>query len=180
MRIIFSTILVLFSNFSYTQDDSTTLKFLSQLVSRKHDTSSIYYTDKIDSGMYDHIIKKTLGRRKIRDIGGLNRDKLVLTKKEVDYLKQQLTSAKEKIWRDSLFINSKRISADSMASFLVQNRDSDLYQFSQPAFIRNNTIALFYVLHLCCGGIYGPVGLSFYRKNGTKWEMLLRIEAGAF
>lgn len=180
MRIIFSTILVLFLNLGYAQDNSTTLNFLSQLITRKHNTSLIYYTDKIDSGMYDFIIKKSLVRRKIGDLGDLNRDKLILTKKEVDYLKQQLTSAKGKTWKENLFINSERISADSMHSFLGQNRDKDLYLFSQPAFIRNNTIALFYVLHLCCGGIYGPVGLSFYRKKGAKWEMWLRIEGGAF
>lgn len=180
MRTLFSTILLLFSNLSYTQDDTTTIDFLGQFVTRKHDTSSINYTDRVDTGMYDYMMKKSLIRRKIKDIGNLNRDKLILTTKEIASLKQQLASAKEKIWKENLFINSERIASDSIHSFLLQNRDRDLYLFAQPAFIRNNTIALFYLVRLCCGGIYGPVDLSFYRKNGNKWVRWIRIDGGAF
>ncbi len=180
MRTLFSTILLLFSTLSYTQDDTTTLNFLSQFIIRKYDTSSIYYTDKVDAGMYEYMMKKVLIRRKIKDIGNLNRDKLILTTQEVAYLNQQLSSAKERTWKENLFINSERISSDSTLSFLLRNRKSHLYLFTQPAFIRNNTIALFYVVHLCCGGIYGPVDLSFYRKNGNQWERWLRVEGGAF
>lgn len=180
MRTLFSTILLLISILGFTQEDTTTLSFLNDVILRKHDTASIYYTDKVDSGMYDYMMKKSLVKRTIKDIGKTTSDKLILSPDEVTYLKQHLIAAKDKIWSEGLFINSTRISADSIHSFLTQNRGRDLYLFSQPTFIRNNTIALFYVVRLCCGGIYGPVDLSFYRKTGDAWQRWIRIDGGAF
>ena len=180
MRAPFSTILLLISILGFTQEDTTTLTFLNNVIIRKNDTSSIYYTDKVNAGMYDYMMKKSLVKRTIKDIGNATNDKLILTSEEVTYLKQHLITAKDKIWSDNLFINSSRISVDSTNSFLIQNRNRDLYLFSQPIFIRNKTIALFYEVHLCCGDIYGSVDLSFYKKNRDVWQRWIRVDGGAF
>ena len=180
MRTLFSTILLSIYTLGFTQDDTTTLAFLTDVIKRKHDTSSIFYTDKVDAGMYDYMMKTSLIKRTIKDIGKATNDQFTLTSEEITYIKQHLVKAKNKVWKEYLFINSIRIPSDSMHSFLIQNRNKDLYLFSKPIFIRNNSVALFYVANLCCGGIYGPVDLSFYRKNGKLWQRWIRIDGGAF
>ena len=178
MSSLFSTILILIPTLSFTQDDTTILNFLNDVI--KHDTSSIYYTDKVDAGMYEYMMKKSLIKRRVKNINKASSDKLILTSKEVAYIKEKLVTAKDKIWKNDLFMNSVRIPSDSIQSFLTQNKNRDLYIFSQPTFIRNNTVALFYVVHLCCGGIYGPVDLSFYKKSGKQWQRWIRVDGGAF
>jgi hypothetical protein len=180
MRTPLSTILLLITLFGCAQGDTATLDFLNHVITRKHDTSAIFYTDKVDAGMYDNMMKMSLSKRTIKDIGNATNDKLTLTSEEIAYIKEHLTTAKNKTWNDDLFTNSTRIPTDSSHSFLSQNRSRDLYLFSQPVFIRKNTIALFYVVHLCCGGIYGPVDLSFYRRNGKTWQRWIRIDGGSF
>lgn len=166
--------------FCFGQEDTTTLHFLNNIIKRKSDTSLIYYTDKVDVGMYDYMMKKKLLKRHIKAIGSTNKSTLTLTSAEVNQLKQSLAASKSHQWQEELFPSSKRISSDSTHSFLFSDRNKDLYLFSRPSFIRDNTIALFYVVHLCCGGIYGPVDLSFYRKENGKWQKWIMIDGGAF
>jgi hypothetical protein len=177
----FLTISSLFNFYvCFGQEDTATLHFLNNIIKRKSDKSLIYYTDRVDAGMYDYMMKKQLLKSPIKAIGSTSKSTLTLTSAEINQLKHSLTTAKSHKWREDLFSSSKRISSDSTHSFLISDRNKDLYLFSLPAFIRNNTIALFYVVHLCCGGIYGPVDLSFYRRENGKWQKWITIDGGAF
>lgn len=180
MRIILAFISLFPFLFSFAQEDTATLNFLKDVVKRKSDRSLIYYTDKVDAGMYDYMMRKVLRKRRINDLSATNKATLTLTRGEINHLQQSLAASKKFEWQQGLFTSSKLIISDSTHSFLFSDREKDLYLFSKPAFIRNNTIALFYVLHLCCGGIYGPVDLSFYRRENGKWQRWIRIVGGAF
>lgn len=180
MKAFLFIIFLLVSNLVFGQLDSTTFQFLNSVIRRKHDLSIIFYTDRVDSGMYSYMMNKSVIKRIITDIDKRNKDKLYLTSGEIKYLKQRLDSDNSQQWLEDLFINSKRITNDSVRSFLIEDRNRDLYLLSNPIFIRENTIALFYVAHLCCGGIYGPVDLSFYRKEGNKWLKWICVDGGAF
>jgi hypothetical protein len=180
MKCLLINILLFISTFVLAQVDSTTLQFLNGVMKRKNDSATIFYTNKVHSGMYDFMMSKSVIKKTIKDIGGTNKDRLHLTSAEAKLLKQHLIEARDQHWPEQLFTNSKSISVDSTQSFLIQNRDKELYLFSKPVFIRNNTIALFYVVRLCCGGIYGPVDLSFYRKENDGWQRWIRVDGGAF
>ena len=174
------SILLLVSVAASAQEDSTLMEFLENVIKRKSDSSMICYTSKLHPGMYDFMMEKILIKRKIRDISKLNKDKFILTSQEIKLLKSDMTEAKEQTWKEDLFLKSKRIQADSIQSFLVSDQNKELFIFSKPSFIRNNTVAFFYVVHLCCGGIYGPVDLSFYKKETSGWKRWIRIDGGAF
>ena len=180
MKVFLTSFWLLTFLFCFSQSDSTTLNFLNDVVKRNSDSSLIYYTDKVDAGMYSYMIEKKLVKRRIKDISSTNKANLTLTNFEITQLKQNLANYKFHQWPEKLFTNSKRISSDSTLSFLSNNKNNDLYLFSKPAFIRNNTIGLFYVVRLCCGGINGPVDLSFYRRENGKWQRWITIGGGAF
>lgn len=180
MRALLTILSLTISFFSFGQEDTATLHFLDNIIKRKSDTSLIYYTDKVDAGMYDYMMKKQLLKKHVKAIGTTNKATLTLTSAEINQLKKTLTTSKSHQWQEELFEGSIRIPSDSTHSFLFNDRNKDLYLFSRPAFIRNNTIALFYVVHLCCGGIYGPVDLSFYRRENGKWQKWITIDGGAF
>lgn len=180
MKAFLIIILLSISTLVFAQLDSTTFQFLNSVIKRKTDSSTIFYTDKVDSGMYSNMVNKSLIKKTIKDIDKRNKNKLHLTTREIKYLKQRLEGNNLQQWPENLFTNSKRIANDSTHLFLVKDRDRDLYLLSKPIFIRGNAIALFYVAHLCCGGIYGPVDLSFYKKENNKWQKWIRIDGGAF
>lgn len=180
MRTVYSIILIVIATQSFAQEDSATLSFLNDVIFKKNDTSTIHYTDKVDAGMYDFMLKRSKFKRIVTDIGNATNDTLTLTSKEIKFLKRQLVKAKGKIWSLHLFTNSKRIPVDSTESFLKKNQSEKLYFFSNPIFIRNNNVSLFYLVRLCCGGIYGPVDLSFYKKTEDGWQSWIKIFSGAF
>jgi hypothetical protein len=180
MRAFLIIIFLSVSTLAFGQLDSTTFQFLNSIIKRSTDSSTIFYTDKVDSGMYSYLMNKSVVKRTIKDINKRNKNKLYLTTAEIKYLKQNLDCNNSQQWPENLFTNSKRIPHDSTYSFLIKDRNRDLYLLSKPIFIRGNTIALFYVAHLCCGDIYGSVDLSFYRKEANKWQKWIRVGGGAF
>jgi hypothetical protein len=166
--------------FSSGQEDTATLHFLNDVLKRKHDSATIYYTDQVDKGMFDYMMNQRLLKRRIKDLNATNKVRLKLTHLEIMQLNQSLATSRDYQWKEGLFEHSKRIPVDSVHLFLLANRNNDVYLFSRPAFMRNNTLVVFYVVHLCCGGIYGPVDFSFYHRVRGKWVKWFQIGGGAF
>lgn len=177
MKVIISIILLLVFNSLYCQVDSTTYQFLIDIINRKSDTTVLIYTEKIHPEMFDN--KPYL--KKITKSEIVDEKKLIkLNQREYKYIKEQWGQLKNHEWPANLFINSLRIKTDSLAEFLHQDRSRVVYLISKPIFIRNNSIALVHYSRLCCGGIYGPDEVIFYKKENDRWKKWVFVSQGAF
>jgi hypothetical protein len=126
-------------------------------------------------------------------------DTLLLSIKEKKCLVSTINKLKSYYWKDSLFVNSKRIPADRMWAhiknqnqkvFRSKSKDTteagniefinelvdsaSTFQFSPLIYFRNKSIFIVYILRLC-GGECGDDELAIYRlENGIykKWFIL--------
>lgn len=163
---IIITLGILVSNVS-AQTDSITKALLNDVINRKSDTSVIAYLDKISPLMYDDM-ERFVRNKKVWDT---KQKKYVFTlsKKEQKSILTQLASVRETVWDDNLFPKSERIIDDKFREYLKEHSTREVYIFSKPVFIRNNTIALFYLVRLCCGGVHGPIEWSYFKKTNDGW-----------
>jgi hypothetical protein len=149
-------------------------------------------------------IKKNLHHRAFRGITmPTKQNKLRLTKSEYKYLLQQVKKYENYVWDSNLFNNSKRISADSMWTYLdnekrvfskirenaIMNKDTLtlrklryplwVYGFSKPIYFRNNNICLLYYVAMC-GNPCGHDAVCFYKKEDNKWTKWIEIDGGDY
>jgi hypothetical protein len=178
MKFNLSIILLCFFSNVYAQVDSATYQLLNAVVYRDRKTDSLFYTGKMDEGMFD---RKFCPGKFTRNPEDYDNNFIRLTAREHRYIKRQWMLLKDNEWPTDLFANSWRIKMDSsLAYFLSQNRSRVVYLFSKPIFIRNNTVALVYNIRLCCGGIYGPYELVYYRREGDTWKKWVFVREGAY
>lgn len=180
MKLVHLAILILAGGSCFAQNDQETLKFLHEIIKRPKDSATIYYTDKTDPVPVQYMLRKIKAGKPLHDARNIARATLILSSRELASLKDQLNSARGQAWKEGLFAQAASISPDSARSFLSRDRGRILYMFSRPAFIRKGTIAFFYLARLCCGDIYGPVDLAFYKKTATGWEHWISVDGGAF
>ena len=177
--VIITLILSIFTSNLLGQDvnENDVIKVIRDILSK--DTSEIIYTHFLNPGVVDY--NKEVFIKSGRKIYSKNSDTIFLTKSEQRYIIAQFTSIKYHVWKDKIIEKSKRIYEDSIRSYLRNNFSINVYEFSKPIFIRKNTICLVYIMRLCCGDIYGPTHLGFYRKNKLNiWEKWITVASGDF
>src|SRR5215203_6192899 len=104
---------------TYAQVDTITANFLTNVIQSKND--SIYYTNKVDRGMYSYSIRKEL-KSKNKDLG--DQKKIIqLSVRETTYLNKELKRTIDFEWPENLFSNSKRVNLDSAIKFLEGNQN---------------------------------------------------------
>jgi hypothetical protein len=176
MRAFTLTIYLLSANSLYGQVDSLTINFLNDILTRDTVTGLIVYTQ-LEGPSYlgpNVELKRKAGR------AGNNKGQISLTNKEYKFIKRQWKSYKGFIWPDSLLNNSLRIEQDSVYNYLSADKKRNVYQFSKPIFIRNNSIALIHLTTLCCGQIYGSDHLVYFRKDNYGWKKWIFIREGYY
>jgi hypothetical protein len=180
MRGVIVILFLTISSFSFGQADTATQRFLDDIIKLDGEAAVIYYTDQVGAGIYDHMLKKNFLKKHVKGASSADKGELTLSSEEVNQLNLSLTASRLHKWPAGLFERSVRIAGDSLFSFVSADKSRKLYIFSRPAFMRSNTIALCYVVRLCCGGIYGPQEYSFYRRTNGKWQKWIMVEGGAF
>ncbi|HUS02880.1 MAG TPA: hypothetical protein VMY77_14180 [Chitinophagaceae bacterium] len=181
MKILF-TISILFTHLHFLGqttiivNENEVIRQILRPEINKHE--EIVYTHRLNKGVLEYDTKEFIktSTRFFNKKG----DTLILSKSEKKYIITQLRIIKDHVWKDSLFNFSHRIPEDSTASYLKANKARELYQFSKPIFIRNNSICLIYMMRLCCGGIYGPTHLGFYKIQNGFWKNWITVFSGAF
>lgn len=180
------------------QNDTTILLNAFKKISSKE---QIVYVDTVNPN--------SSGSDRLKELikGGTFTDKrndkrIILNSTEQDYLLVEL--AKQVVWSDTLFANSKRIDADSMWTYLKQENKklSDLrnqaalkmdtttykklqyehqyvFTFAKPIYIRNNTVCLINIKAIC-GSTCGQEETSFYKKENKKWIKWIEVSHGDY
>lgn len=184
-----------------SKDDTAILfKAFRQITSQEQ----IIYIDTVNAnGSVPTRLKEIFQKGKVTDKRSGN--SVTLTKSEQEYLLSQL--GQRIIWNDNLFNNGKRISSDSMWTFLKKLNtervatinqaviDKDtltikklpqliknhpfVFTFAKPIYIHDNTICLI-SFGAMCGGDCGQTETSFYKKVNNQWTKWIVVTAGYF
>lgn len=183
-------LLLLFTCAAKAQESIETQKFLSDALLPQATKETYIYTEKLWPLRYselEHSIKDTLqGELFVPTSNPANKEYIVLSKEEKGYIFKCLHEQKSKVWPDHLFPNSKLILYDTIANvFKDRHKDwnyfnkhfgSGFHSFTQPIFLRNGSICLFYSDY-SCGGECGSGDFSIYRKRNGVWIRIITLYA---
>jgi hypothetical protein len=184
---------VFFFNNVFSQTSGITIDPIEKWIRRFQKEGTIVYTEKsYDWGITQS--KRVLKKRKVKvpkdEYFGYD---LKLSMRERKYLLKQLDSSSNYTWENNLFSNSKRISIDSVSTFIdnhIKNlkrtliNDSiqrpvevvlmedysmpNIFIFSKPIVFRNNTFYMFYI-GWRLGHTGGTDEILFYKKVNNEW-----------
>jgi hypothetical protein len=190
------------SSLAFCQIDSSSIKIVESILRKEHPEGTLYYTDKLDSGLIVRI-KGSLQKRKfIGRINSTTYGKIRLSRKEKRYLDSNINKLYSIRWKDSLFENSRMIPNDSMwahidrrnrefskfarvatteAINLVNNRVTfcNTFQFSCPIYFRDRSIFIVFFIRLC-GNECGVEELAFYRLEEDMYKKWFIVYGGVF
>lgn len=113
---------------------------------------------------------------------------MTFTRKELREVDRKMRESPSTYWPDGLFAISARVPFDSVSSmgnymatpeFWKERKYRWYYHFSQPVFIRNNTVAIFRVSEM----IEPSSGYDFffvYVKENGNWMRRMAIHTGSY
>ena len=190
----------------FSQLDSSTTKFIYNVLRKEPGSDTITYTDKLMS-VTTPLIPTMLQTSKIvgYDVSTQKKTELSLSKSEKKQLLQDASTMDKIIWDELLFPNSKMIPVDSLWPYISKrqneiskiihakvdqagsNRSANIdrasycsvFQFSKPIFLRKGTIAIFYFLRIC-GSECGIEDLSVYKLQDGLYKRWLIVGGGVF
>ncbi len=173
------------------QDNVNPVKIIETIIRLQQDTAKIFYFDSVATSYRVNAIKTNLAKRTIKSIwkDSLANNSITLSKAERKFIFKQLDSLHKIVWDTNLFANSIRVSyglgwgANILKEFneFKWNIKSgrQIWGFTSPIFIRDNSICLLHILYLC-GGTCGHDELCFYKNINGSWKKWIRVTAGDF
>ncbi len=150
-------------------------------------STKIVYMDRLWAGEIKRM-EKALAQDTLQALIG-NRgvepnDRLVLTQKERTYIQNQLRLQSEVVWTGHLFEDGKmltRATVDSIFSdrnrgwtYFNEHYGSRLHSFSNPIFIRDHSLCIFYSGY-SCGHRCGEGKLMIFRKKNATWVSWMEL-----
>jgi hypothetical protein len=169
--------------------DSIDSRLIRDAIYSRRDTPIVYYID--SSITFYHEFSQFAKHGSVE--GFEDPDKGMVTdmkfsKAELKYIDKQMNLQRPTRWPDLMFPKSIRITADSLSQFLSYRTSAEFqkernvkwyYLFSQPIFVRNNTIAIFRLAEM----IHQSAGndlIFVYLKSGNSWARRMTIWAGSW
>ncbi len=182
-------LLLLFTCTAKAQENLETKKFLSDVFRDKLTQEVFTYTDKIWPAYYDNIERSLKADTLQGALFPYRRDTpkeyIVLSKQEKVYIFKCLQEQKTKAWPDNLFPKSRLILYDTITAIFKDRRRgwpyfnnhfarSGFHSFTQPIFLRNNSLCIFYSDY-SCGGLCGSGEFAVYRKQNGVWIKIISL-----
>ena len=193
----FAFTLIAFSAYAQVKPDE--VKFLESLLRKTLPEGEIVYTNKINESQLQRV-EAHIKPGVIQGAGTeTKRNSISLSRKEKKYILSQLEIYTKPFWGDNLFAKSKMIPEDSIASYMKKvyqeysesfinpnNSDNDkaeimknyprpnLFEFSRPIYLRNNSICLVLISYRC-GNPCGFDELCFYKKVNDVWTKFVVV-----
>ncbi|MBC3787064.1 hypothetical protein [Spirosoma utsteinense] len=149
--------------------------------------AKLIYRDRLDSHQLD-AMKSALNKDTLYGLRGIAYDSsqiLILSPQERTYIDQALVKLAGIRWDRDLFKYGHVMSEDSLEaifmgpkhrgwSYFRQHYGTSLQEFSNPIFIRDNTVCIFYSGHTCdyeCG----EGSLSIFRQENGNWHLWMKL-----
>ena len=111
-------------------------------------------------------------------------NKLILTQKEKKHIDAKLRQLRELTWKDHLLPSARLLSRDTVQYYLKDRARgwqrmydrgiSGYYTFSNPIFLRNETLCIFQY-DFSCGNLCGDGTIMIYRKENGKWRPYINL-----
>ncbi|MBA3827642.1 MAG: hypothetical protein H0X33_01780 [Taibaiella sp.] len=200
LKCIIAACFLILTSKTYCQETNP-FEFIQPEILKYVGSEKIVYTDRITEVYL--VVKETYNEKLYQRTGSNKKIAFQFTKSEKHYILQQLKLCTKPIWSDALFNDSKMISADSviqyykikqklniklyrlidtpeysrefrLASIKEISRKNWIFMFSNPIYIRNNSLAVIFIKRLC-GLDCGNGELAVYRKTNGKWEKWIYI-----
>jgi hypothetical protein len=177
--------------FSIQGQDSSQLQIIEKFIRQKQDTAQIFYYDSVARSYRVQDIKHRLSRDKFRFVADDSLSiSLKLTKAERKLLFRQLDSMHTLTWGANLFANSRKVTSDSSSIYWKMMAEANkvgwkpktgmqIWEFTNPVCLRQNSICLVYILYIC-GGLCGHDELCFYKNINGTWHKWITIASGYF
>ena len=174
--------LLCFSQITHAQNDPSSQRFIRSVIHEK----GIVYTDSLDrntiSEMRKYLNGKLIDSYILPGFRAGKSGKFGFSKREKFFINTELNKLVSLCWQPGLLDSSRLIKADTVTKifkngdlfsgwdYFRKNYGRELYSFSKPIFLRNNTICLFYFGDRC-GELCGEGGLYIYIKKNGVWKM---------
>lgn len=151
------------------------------------ETAKLVYRDRLDTYQID-CIKSALKRDTLYGVDAIVYDSsmvLILSPQERAYINQALTELAGTQWGGDLFTYGKVVSKDSSDaifndpkrrgwSYFNQYYGASLYEFSNPIFIRDNTLCIFYSGYSCAYEC-GEGSLAIFKQERGHRSLWLKL-----
>lgn len=175
MKAILSVLVLSILTLKAHGQSQQTMSFLHDIFRQ---SSKIVYMDKVWPYEIKHM-RKALSQDTLQDMFNRKPDvRLVLTPQERSYIQRELDQQAEVSWRSQLFKNGKLLTQTTLdsiyrdpargESYFRGHYGSTRYSFSNPIFIRDCSICIFYSGYIC-GSRCGKGKLMIYKKKDTTW-----------
>lgn len=171
--ILFLSFLVL-SRESSSQADSLTVNFLNDVIQRSSDTSIIGYTKTIGYDYYAYVEARGF-KKKVWDVQQ-HKYLLSLSKKERRSIHNQVLQKRSLEWSANLLPQFELIAPGESKVFIQNYPTRDIYQFTEPIFIRGGSLALILIKRHYPGNTRGYEEIAFYKKKKSGWVKLVVAE----
>jgi hypothetical protein len=178
MRLFLMTILLFTAILSFAQVDSTTLNFLNKIIERTSDTSIIGYTKTLGSAYYDYVERYAF-KKKVWDVFQ-KKNIFKLSKKDRESIRKQILMVKDLEWGPNLLFKSELFPEGEANNYYLKYPTREIYQFTVPIFIRNNSIALIMVKKHFPGNLGGSEEIAFYTNLPNGWTRLALVEKSSW
>jgi len=134
-----------------------------------------YTTDNLRETILKDTLKSTWGTT----------DRLVLTKREKDYLKKSIDKMESDISLNDIFPNAKIITQDTLDMYfkkykplgweMLYNKNiHGFYSLNTPIFLRKGTVCIFQYGYYC-GSLCGNGEIAVYVKDKTGWKYFFNL-----
>lgn len=156
--------------------------FLNEI--RQSKSPVFYLSNHDDSALLDALKPDTL--MDMWGLAGRNKpqNKLVLTQKEKKHIRTKLRQLRELTWEDHLLPGARLLPRDTVQYYLKDRARgwqrmydrgiSGYYTFSNPIFLRNETLCIFQ-FDFSCGNLCGDGTIMIYRKENGKWQPYINL-----
>jgi hypothetical protein len=158
---------------SSSQVDSLTINFLNVIIQRNSDTSIVGYTKTIGYDYYAYV--ERYARKKIWDVHQ-RKYLLSLSKKERRSIEEQVLQKRSLEWPANLLPQSELIKPGTSNVYIKNYPTRDIYQFTDPIFIRGKSLALILIKRHYRGNTRGYEEIAFYKKSKSEWIKLVVAE----